>query len=235
MTYNEAKILFSEARMRKYLAACYGDKQRTMMLYLYATRLAQTMFGVIGVFEITFRNAVNYHYLEQLGQDWIINQTGEGKIFESITEEIKEQENKFLSDGTYSHDKMVGTFTFGFWAYLFTRQSYKLGGKTLLQIFPNKEKGMNQKQVYNDINKIRKFRNRVAHHEPICFNKIGDVDLTFVRQHYELIRKYLYYMGKDVDNLLGLLIAPDEIIKQMDILVKDMNMSANKDKVPKKQ
>ncbi len=44
------------------------------------------------------------------------------------------------------NDKMVASLTMGIWTKLFSKKRYKRGGKTLLQIFPNKQKGKNQIQ-----------------------------------------------------------------------------------------
>lgn len=67
--------------------------------------------------------------------------------------------------------------------------------------------------------KIKEFRNRIAHHEPICFDKAGLVDTTFVRTHYMLILRYLYFLGyNDREILYGLDVQPERILKNIDDL-----------------
>lgn len=78
IVFEEAKQLFSEARMQKYLRACGGDKDQAMQLYSYNARLSQAFFGVVSLFEVILRNAINEHYLKTLGENWIINQTISG-------------------------------------------------------------------------------------------------------------------------------------------------------------
>lgn len=118
--------------------------------------------------------------------------------------------------GVYNNDKMVASFTFGFWTYLFTKRNYRVGGKTLLKIFPNKAHGLKQSDIYKDLTAIREFRNRIAHHEPICFNAARAIDTTYARRHYNLIRTYIGYMGFDPDSVLRAVEKPDSILNVID-------------------
>ena len=111
---------------------------------------------------------------------------------------------------------MVASFTFGFWTYLFTRRNYRIGGKTLLQIFPNKAHGLKQTDIYKQLTAIREFRNRIAHHEHICFNATRAIDTKYAKEHYELIRTYIEYMGFDSDSVLRMVEKPDSILKVID-------------------
>jgi len=216
MKYTEATILFSNARLSKYLRACDGDKRKAMQLYRCNARVSQSFFGVVSLFEIILRNAINNHYIVTLGEDWIINQASGGLLLEHDSDEIKKIEHSYRKEGVYSHDKMVGSFTFGFWTYLFTKHNYKVGGKTLLQIFPNRIKGTTQKNVYKDITQIREFRNRIAHHEPICFDKNGAINTDYMNRHYSLIVTYMNYMGVDCQRVLALIERPEMMIKKIE-------------------
>jgi hypothetical protein len=118
IVFEEAKQLFSEARMQKYLRACGGDEDQAMQLYSYNARLSQAFFGVVSLFEVILRNAINEHYLKTLGENWIINQTISGGLLEHEADEVAFTKNAYDKENVYSHDKMVGSFTFGFWTYL---------------------------------------------------------------------------------------------------------------------
>ena len=111
---------------------------------------------------------------------------------------------------------MVASFTMGFWTFLFTKKNYRKGGKTLLQIFPNKAKGKNQADVYLDLTHIREFRNRIAHHEPICFDGSGNISTAFARKHYQLLCDYISYFGQQPDNVIQWAERPDEILNKID-------------------
>ena len=129
-----------------------------------------------------------------------------------------------IRKGIYSADKMVASFSFGFWTYLFTRRNYKVGGKTLLQIFPNRCKGLKQTDVYNDLTQIREFRNRIAHHEPICFDTNRQLSTAYVCRLYVLIRTYLKYMGYDADKVLKIVEKPDCVLREIDRLAGELRV-----------
>ena len=108
----------------------------------------------------------------------------------------------------YSHDKLLAEMDLGFWRYLFAKPQFNAGGKTLLQIFPSKPSSSihiqyNQSFVFHELEKINKLRNRLAHHEAICF-KLGaaEIDTSFVASHYSLILNLFNWMNIDEKGLL---------------------------------
>ena len=171
----------------------------------------------MNLFEVMLRNAINEHYAAYYSDvDWIVNQADTGKLLADDKDMIKENEAGYRRHGVYSNDKMVASFTMGFWTFLFTKKNYKRGGKTLLQIFPSKLKGKNQADVYKDLTHIREFRNRIAHHEPICFDGSGNISTAFARRHYQLILDYITYMGQNPNNVIQWTEKPDDILDQID-------------------
>lgn len=222
MRYIDAKRQFSEARMGKYLRAMNGDKKRAMQLYRHNLILSQRFYGLISVFEVELRNAIDKHYKKQYRtKDWIVSEAKKGRMLAHDEEDIRKIERAYKQAGVYSHDKMVGSFTFGFWTYMFTRNNYKLGGKTLLEIFPNRPKGTTQKQVYTELTQIRQFRNRIAHHEPICFDGQGNADLSYIEYHYNMMLQYFGYITNKPDSLLKLIEQPEpQMMKLKEFLEK---------------
>lgn len=218
MKYSDYTKLLSEARMSKYIKACGGDKTKAIRLYHYNIKLSERMFAAINMFEIILRNAIDKHYQVYFSDpDWMVHQAGYGKMLSESSLEINQKATEFIKDKRYSPDRMVSSFMMGFWTYLFTRRHYNQGGKTLLQIFPAKPKGTTQKIVYAELSEIRELRNRIAHHEPICFNAIGDVCTDFASYHYTLILKYLSAMGLDYKSVLRRIESPDAVIKDIDM------------------
>ena len=196
MKYDECLQVLSPARLNKYAQASGNEKAKTLRLYQYNIKLSQRFYGVIGMFEIMLRNAINAHYKQYFNDDnWIINQARPNGLLEQEASEILRIQRTYTNMGVYNNDKMVASFTFGFWTYLFTRRNYRIGGKTLLQIFPNKAHGLKQTDIYKQLTAIREFRNRIAHHEPICFNATRAIDTKYAKEHYELIRTYYRIYG----------------------------------------
>ena len=217
MDFKTSQKLFSSARMGKFMKACDGNKLKTMQLYRYNLILCQRFYGILNIFEVILRNAVDKHYAAYFSdEDWIVNQAGLGKLLAEDREMVKSNEAGFRKYGVYSNDKMVASFTLGFWTFLFTKNNYRKGGKTLLKIFPNKAKGKNQADIYLDLTHIREFRNRIAHHEPICFDGLGNISTVFARKHYQLICDYLRYFGQTPEKVISLAEKPDAILKKID-------------------
>lgn len=217
MDFQTSQKLYSIARIGKYERACAGDRRKTMQLYRYNLRLCQRFYGVLNLFEVILRNAINEHYLAYFGDpDWIVNQAANGKLLYHEKDEIKQTEADYKKRHIYNNDKMVSSLTFGFWTKLFARKMYKNGGKTLLKIFSNKKKGKNQADIYFDLTHIREFRNRIAHHEPICFDGSGNISTVFARHHYKLICDYISYFGQQPQDVISWAERPDSVLDQID-------------------
>ena len=219
MDYKTSQKIYSSVRMGRYERACSSDKVKTMQLYRYNLRLCQRFFGVLNLFEVMLRNAVDTHYKQFFSdEDWIVNQAASGKLLEYNKDEIIQTEAGYRKRNIYNNDKMVASLTMGFWTKLFSKKRYKRGGKTLLQVFPNKCKGKNQADIYKDLTHIREFRNRIAHHEPICFDGAGNISTAFAQRHYQLICDYIAYLGQNPQNVIQWAEKPDSIIRKIDAM-----------------
>ncbi len=107
-----------------------------------------------------------------------------------------------MNNGKYTHDKLVASLSFGTWTFMFSKSCYKNSGKTLLKIFPYKTLGMNQSVIYKELDRIRLFRNRIAHHEPLCFDHLGCIYVDYVQYIYDLIIKYIQFMDYQTSEIL---------------------------------
>lgn len=222
MKYPEYEKALSPARLNKYLKACNGDTTAALTLYRHNIKLCQKCYGILNIFEIALRNAINEHYTAYFADtDWIRHQLQPGGMLDThpqrnaVLKTIADLDNK----GKYTNDRVVSSVTFGFWTYLFTKEPYKNGGKTLLKIFPTKTKGLGQREIYNELQTVKAFRNRIAHHEAICFDASGTKSTAGVRTNYALVIKYIQFLGYSESHLCyGLDILPDKILQKIDTL-----------------
>ncbi len=58
------------------------------------------------------------------------------------------------------------------------------GGQSLLRIFPAKPTSTptvqyNHRYVFNELERINRIRNRIAHHEPVCFSLGNPIMLRY--------------------------------------------------------
>ena len=110
MDFETTQKLYSEARIGKYYKACDGDKLKTMQLYRYNLRLCQRFYGVLNIFEVILRNAVNRHYQNNFADtEWITDQAANGKLLTNYRDEIKQTEADYKKRGVYNNDKMVSS------------------------------------------------------------------------------------------------------------------------------
>lgn len=213
MKYNTFERLFSQERMDRYLQACGGDSRKAMTLYRYNLLLSQQMFTIISCFEVILRNAINAKLISTLGNEWLKNSIMPGGRFcipatQKDYNSISRAYNNLVADGQYSHSKLLASMDFGFWKYLFSPIQFRLTGSVLLGIFPNKERSTPERQynhsyIFNELDKINTMRNRIAHHEPICFYLQDPViNTTHVLNEYQKILKLFLWMNVDSHALL---------------------------------
>jgi len=209
--YADFTKIMTAVRMDRYCMACGNNSKKAMTLYRKNLKLSQELFTIISCFEIALRNAIDAHYTLTLGNNWLQNSASPGGSFDnrncqfaqtSINDTIRKLNHH------YTHFKLVAELGFGFWRYMFAPHQFRACGKTLLQIFPSKSRSTpliqyNQTYIFNQLHAINDLRNRIAHHEPICFVPGKPIkDSTYTRQHYSLILQLFQWMDIDEASLL---------------------------------
>lgn len=211
MRYSEFEHIMSEARMSRYLAACGGDSKKAMTLYRLNLKVSQELFTVISCFEVAMRNAINGHCVSRLGNDWLLDAVSSGGCFDHrncrvTMQSINDALRKLNHD--YTHNKLVAELGFGFWRYMFAQHQFAAAGRSLLMIFPAKPTSTpaiqyNHTYVFNQMAHVNDLRNRIAHHEPVCFQpRLQRISTTYVRQHYAMILQLFQWMSIDESALL---------------------------------
>lgn len=210
MKYNAFAQIMTLARMNRYLLACGGNSRKAMTLYRKNLQLTQELFTVLSCFEVALRNAINYKCTHVFGNDWLRDGANVGGIFDNVKFRFtKKNINDSISKlQSYNHFKLVAELGFGFWRYMFAQNQYNATKRILLQVFPSKPKSTPVSQydntyVFNQLAKLNDIRNRMAHHEPICFLPGQPIKNTnYARQHYGLILEFFQWMEVDEGALL---------------------------------
>ncbi len=213
MKYKDFEKIMSQKRMNRYLTACKGDTRKAMTLYRYNLQLSQEAFTIISCFEVALRNAIDANLTAFLGAEWLKDSIMGNGIFTNPTmfksfDIINHAYNKLRSSGSYSHSKLLAEMEFGVWKYMFSPIQYRLTGRRLLRIFPNKARSTpeiqyNHSYVFNELDKINTLRNRIAHHEPVCFYLQQPViDTAYILNEYQKIQTLFMWMDIDSRALL---------------------------------
>lgn len=227
MRYIDFQNIMSPVRMNRYLTAVGNDTKKAMTLYRKNLQLSQELFTVISCFEIALRNAIDKHYTSTIGNDWLRNAVMPGGMFDNrncrfTVRDINDAMSKL--NQAYTHNKLVAELGFGFWRYMFARHQFAAAGRTLLSILPAKPTSTmaiqyNHTYIFNELEKINKIRNRVAHHEPVCFVPGQPVkNTTYARQQYAVIMQLFQWMSIDEAALLFGLDHVNSICNMIDAL-----------------
>jgi len=217
MTYNQFEEVLSISRLTKYSTACLKDKRKTLQLYRANIRLSQKLYAVIGIFEIALRNAIDKHFIVTKGPEWLAHAVDENTGYlnsqgcENSFHNVHEAINRLGLN--YTHDALLASLTFGFWTYQFNKSEFPASGNTLLSIFKNRPARTKQKDIFKCLMQVNILRNRIAHHEPICFDsKLCRVSTSMAVKRYDLIRTMLSWLGH---NPTELLFGIDNVMKEI--------------------
>ena len=215
--------------MRKYCVACNNDTRKALTLYRYNLRLSQEMFAVVSCFEVALRNRIDFLMKIRWGNDWLRDFILPGGVFhndrrvEKTRKIIEKVYDGLMRNGIYSHSKLLSEMEFGVWKYMFSNVQYQLGGQLLLRAFPNKPTSSRYQQydnsyIFGELDYINNLRNRIAHHEPICFNNHIQKDTSYVRNRHQRMMILFEWMGLDGSSILYGLDHSEKVCKQIDDL-----------------
>lgn len=175
-------MVFSRQRMAKYFTKYPKDESKAILHYHLNIELSESFYSVLSMFKVALRNSLNRELTNYFGTpDWYLkfeSIPGLKNLKGNISTAKKHITNR---NESITADKVVAELTLGFWVRLLNAEYELILWKPLRKAFPNLEKSQRQRnRVSAPINKIRDFRNRVFHHEPIAW-KLDRLDETHRR------------------------------------------------------
>lgn len=203
MEYNKLEYYLSQPRLNRFLLASSNSKTKAQKLYRANLRVAQSFYPVLNLFEIFLRNICNYQVSAHFANpNWIITEKNGFMSDHTLNTSRFFLKNSIISaertirrkGGLVTAGKAVAEQSFGFWTSLFDTHHYRLIGGIVIHSFNNKPAGINRSAISQKLNRIREFRNRVYHNEPICFYG-NTIDFTYA----ENIKIEIYEMLNWID------------------------------------
>lgn len=173
----------------------YPDNEaRAILHYKENLKLAESFYISLSVFEVTLRNSISRQLEHMTGRkDWyaIFPTT---PALTSLNPDITQARRHIVNRGEHiDPDKIIAELTFGFWVTLLNSEYERVLWKHLRLAFPYMPKqDRKRKNVSAPCNALRKLRNRVFHHEPICW------DIRYVTQLHDQLVEVLGYINKDM-------------------------------------
>jgi hypothetical protein len=209
MKYCEIEELMSQQRVGRYYDSCNQHVLKTLSLYHANIKLTQAFLPMLNYLEVVLRNKIDQHYrllfLQRTGnRDWLLAAALPGGFFTrsgclSSSEKILQAHAKL--GARYTHDRLLTELSFGFWKFMFAGKQYRAGGNTLLGIFSHLPPRVNQSFIYQKLDRINSIRNRIAHHEPICFGVGNSISTSYARGHFQEMIETFNYMNIDSRHL----------------------------------
>jgi hypothetical protein len=162
----------SADRLSPYLAATNNDLETAIDLYCWNASLSSALHGPLGVLEVALRNTFDRQLSATFGVLW-----HDDHVFLSLDNyfgrAIADAKSKITKRGkAVIPPRIIAGLSLGFWVNL-ARPRYvtSLWGPSLSRSFPA---GVRRATVSGILDPLLKFRNRVAHHEPI-FSKQPEI------------------------------------------------------------
>ncbi|SFL48259.1 hypothetical protein [Rugamonas rubra] len=160
----------SPARMGTYFSATgFGAEATALDIYAWNALVSGAFFSALHVCEIVIRNAISHALELKYGSSWPWDAGFERTLSKWYKGELQ-LARKGIPIG--STGKVIAELKFGFWCKLFTAgQDQHIWNAHLNTVFPflpfPLKVSTARKMLYDDMEALRGFRNRIAHHEPI--------------------------------------------------------------------
>jgi hypothetical protein len=180
LTALDAKLWLSTGRLGIYLSAVGNDMPRALRLYDWNARITAACLQDLGHLEVLVRNSYD-RQLSNASSNWTsasdpiwLRESGIQK-----TRTIQAKSNTY-SQGTLraassrashpTHGHIVANLTFGFWTALTqSERDATIWTPILSPLFPGAARG----PVHDRMDRLNKFRNRLAHWEPVFSRTTG--------------------------------------------------------------
>jgi len=203
--FESFKKSFSETRLRPYRINPYGcgcnilsrdSETATLARYLWNIKLCESFYIPLQNLEVCLRNRIDCAVTDFTGnsfwfQDPNLMRKEETKNVSKVIRRLKKEKSFGYIP---SEGKIIAELNFGFWSTMFFQYyDESLFRRCLSNIFVNMPKYLKlRKYVYNRLDSLRKFRNRVFHHEPIW------KQTEYIPVMHNKILEFIYWIDENV-------------------------------------
>lgn len=164
----------SPHRFAPYLAEAGGDVDAALRLYEWSAQMSSASFEVVAHAEVVMRNAIDRAISAHYNDDarsipWLLS---EPPMDAQASRRVAEVRDRLRPQGRDSRHQLVAGLSFGFWSGMLGTKYEELWRSAIRHAFPAGDGTRKQAAVL--IEAVRKFRNRLAHHDSIL-----GVDIPF--------------------------------------------------------
>ena len=149
--------------------------------------MASAAFETVALVEVAMRNsiddALSAHFQEsQRRIPWFL---GNPPMDQSAMVKVNEVRNRLRSQRKDSRDQIVAGLSFGFWSGMLNAKYEDLWRAAIRRAFPYSDG--TRKQVANQLDAVRKFRNRLAHHDSML-----NLDIPFEMRRVRRLAEFIH-------------------------------------------
>jgi hypothetical protein len=179
--------LIGTERFSTFLSATGGSHEAAVRLYSWNMDASASLWGDLHVLEIVLRNGLHHRLARLFNRpDWWNADVLKGRDRRPVDDAITAIRRRHPRDWTAGH--VVAELGFGFWiGLLANRHHTTLWTTALCEVFRHFEG--RRGDIHAALERLRKLRNRIAHHEPI-FGR----DLAY---DHRMILSVLEYISSD--------------------------------------
>ncbi len=166
------QLTISPPRFATYLRETKGDTQIALQLYHWNSEISAAFYTTLQFAEVSLRNAVVEAVEHAFGENWHMHKG----FFHSLPRKkgrySPQNDIKSCAERLPTAGAVVAELKFAFWQYMFVNgQVARIWNPSFGNSFPHFDRTLSIQQacaeMFADIEKVRHFRNRIAHHEPI--------------------------------------------------------------------
>ncbi len=161
----------SEDRLAKYVSTCNGCTKNALKLYAINMALCEAFYSPLQCVEVCLRNHLHSAMTDVFSKSWMING---GPVLENDSKDkiTEAQESRKKIGKPQEIPDLIAEVRFSFWVGLMgTKYDNTIWRQAIHKAFKNNAKSKKRREIHGRFNAIRRFRNRVAHHEPILNHK----------------------------------------------------------------
>lgn len=183
-TITAIKNALSTARMSTYELVVDGmgnqiSPAQALDLYAWNAQVSAALMAPLHICEVVVRNAVADVLVAQYGDKWPWSPGFEKSLPHPPQGYSARVDLQNARRNAPTAGKVIPELKFAFWQRMFThRHDSRLWDTYLTQVFPNLPHGQSVSQarqvLYNELEHLRRLRNRIAHHEPIFKRNLTD-------------------------------------------------------------
>ena len=163
----ELKRVLSTEHLYPHLLWTNQNIEDAVSLYALNLKVSGSFFLALHILEVTLRISVNDCLTQVWGKNWFFREEIlRDRIQQNRIDEVKSWFKKKAKNNQISNASLVSNLSFSFWTTLFASNHGFLWGNHLHKVFLN-EQPIQRKKISILLNKLRKLRNSIAHHEVI--------------------------------------------------------------------